>query len=138
MTEADVIQPSASIASPGLGIRYIGQHCYAYSGGITVNNETKTALEFTTGAGLCSVLFYHSGIFAYVGATKTLQMKISFNDNVVIFASRLTSATQSIIDIDPIPAIIPPLTNVKVEVISDNAADIPHYVSMTGRVYGAT
>ena len=50
MTEADVIQPSASTASPGLGIRYIGEHCYAYN----LLQQTTSAdphLDFTSGSG---------------------------------------------------------------------------------------
>jgi len=141
MPEPDIIPISASIASTGKGIRYIGtgnrQYTYAYSGSIIVNNNTVTALEFTTGAGVCSVLFYHSGLFAYMSSSKTLQMRITFNGEVVIFTSRLTAATNSMVDIDPIPAIIPPLTNVKVEVLSDMAGNIEHFISMTGRVYGA-
>ena len=34
MPETDTIPVSASVASTGLGIRYIGEHCYAYSGTI--------------------------------------------------------------------------------------------------------
>jgi len=135
MAKAEGIPPTASTASVGLGIRYVGNWTYAYSGSIIVNNNTVTALEFTTGAGVCSVLFYHSGLFAYMSSSKTLQMRISFNDNVVIFTSRLTAATNGMVDMDPIPAIMPPFTTVKVEVLSDMAGNIEHFISMTGRVY---
>ena len=138
MAMAESLPPDASTASTGLGIRYIvPDRVYAFSGAIPLNNETKTALEFTTGAGVCSVLFYHSGRFAYIGSNKAIEMKISFNDNVVIFTSRLTSATSGYMDMDPIPAIIPPFTVVKVEVISDDTGSIANFISMTGRVYGA-
>ena len=49
------IQPEASVATTGLGIRYIGDYCYAYSGVIDlVGASTETQLEFTTGSGLIS------------------------------------------------------------------------------------
>ena len=51
MPETDTIPVSASVASTGPGIRYIGDHAYAYSGVITVNNTTTTLLDFTTGVG---------------------------------------------------------------------------------------
>ena len=52
MTEADVIQPSASVASTGLGIRYIGDYAYAYSGPVAANNTETALLDFTSGSGV--------------------------------------------------------------------------------------
>ena len=53
MTEADVIQPSASVASTGKGIRYIGEYAYAYSGSLAVGTGAfEDLLEFTTGSGI--------------------------------------------------------------------------------------
>ena len=52
MPDTDTIPVSASIASTGLGIRYIGDHCYAYSGEVNVANVELSLLDFTTGSGL--------------------------------------------------------------------------------------
>ena len=53
MPETDTIPVSASIASTGKGIRYIGDHAYAYSGAVALDNTTdeNTYLEFTSGSG---------------------------------------------------------------------------------------
>jgi len=50
MEEAEGIPPTASVASPGLGLRYIGEHCYAYN----LLQQTTSAdphLDFTSGDG---------------------------------------------------------------------------------------
>ena len=57
MPETDTIPVSASIASTGKGIRYIGSHAYAYSGSVGVDNNETTLLEFTTGAGYITAIF---------------------------------------------------------------------------------
>ena len=55
MPETDVIPTSASVASTGPGIRYIGDHCYAMSGAITSTGSATGAdtsyLNFVTGTG---------------------------------------------------------------------------------------
>ena len=51
MMKAEPLPPDASIASTGLGIRYIGDYVYAYSGLYVASTTVETKLEFTTGAG---------------------------------------------------------------------------------------
>ena len=51
MPETDTIPVSAGIASTGKGIRYIGDHCYAYSGTFQAATSAATMLSFTTGSG---------------------------------------------------------------------------------------
>ena len=59
MPETDTIPVSASVASTGKGIRYIGDYAYAYSGtdAITAAAGETTKLEFTTGSGLIVAQF---------------------------------------------------------------------------------
>ena len=47
------IQPSANVAATGLGIRYIGEHCYALSGQFGTGDvqSLTTMLNFSTGSG---------------------------------------------------------------------------------------
>ena len=53
MPDTDTIPVSASIASTGKGIRYIGDYAYAYSGALAAAGSPGTDyLDFTTGAGL--------------------------------------------------------------------------------------
>ena len=48
------IQPGASIAATGLGIRYIGNYAYAYSGPVAADNTAggTALLDFTSGSGV--------------------------------------------------------------------------------------
>ena len=53
MPETDTIPVSASVASTGLGIRYIGDWAYANSGWLSVATGADTVLlDFTSGAGM--------------------------------------------------------------------------------------
>ena len=47
MPETDTIPVSASVASTGKGIRYIGNHAYAYSGIVAVDTNLTTLLDFS-------------------------------------------------------------------------------------------
>ena len=51
MPETDTIPVSASIASTGKGIRYIGDYAYALSGKVACNNTGATIIESITGSG---------------------------------------------------------------------------------------
>ena len=84
MPETDVIPTSASVASTGKGIRYIGDHAYAYSGAVVTGgggSADGTVLEFTTGSG------YISGQLMYqvddLGGP-TLYVEVKINDVVVL------------------------------------------------------
>ena len=51
MPETDTIPVSASIASTGKGIRYIGNWAYALSGKVACDNTGATIIESITGSG---------------------------------------------------------------------------------------
>ena len=48
----DPVQPEASVVQTGLGIRYVQDWAYAYSGVVQANGADKTALDFISGTGL--------------------------------------------------------------------------------------
>ena len=52
MPDTDTIPVSASVASTGLGIRYIGDFAYAYSGPVAADNTATALLDFTSGSGV--------------------------------------------------------------------------------------
>ena len=134
MTEADVIQPSASIASPGLGIRYIGNWAYAYSGGVSVNNVETDLLNFTSGSGFI-VAIWRADYFENAG--DDARWILYFNEVKVssITANRNYEAGRE----SPVNIIIPPYTIVKITAqnITDTSV-LELMTSLTGRVYGAT
>ena len=134
MTEADVIQPSASIASPGLGLRYIGAHCYAYSGVKTATNVETTYLEFdTNGASyiIAKIQFSYCHI-----ATDDYVYRFYLNDQIVQQYAIGAGTTQN--GDDTINLVIPPGTKVKLTAQNvTDTSDQQQIVSLVGRVYGA-
>jgi len=135
MTAAGVIQPSASIASTGKSIRYIGDYAYAYSG--LVENAAggggnpSTLLEFTTGSGLI-VANISWGIKHGGGSDSYFTVKL--NDLDVFNATATT--TGGAIPFTPLTFIIPPFTKVEVlwgiDAVTEDGTS-----QFTGRVYGA-
>ena len=136
MTEADVIQPSASIASPGKGIRYIGKppemFAYAYSGDVDVNNGV-TVLDFTTGSGFINGKIYMAGNWGEAGANFVL-FTLDFNGlTVITIGERRDLGAGSD---QPFNIIIPPLTHVEAKYAGVGVSTLFTTV-ITGRVYGA-
>jgi len=128
------VQPNASVAATGLGIRYIGQYCYAYSGEVAVANTELALLEFTSSGIIVGELQVGSNS----AENEDYEMKIYFNDQI-IFSNTFHQQGATYVNIaSAIPLIIPPYTNVKVTL--DNIADTDSRiwtVGITGKVYGA-
>jgi len=126
----EIIPANASVVSTGLGIRYIGDWAYAYSGTSNPGTGPTTFLEFTTGAGLIVGKFELNADYAGTGGNNLL-IEIYFNDIKIVFERDVGN--------DFVPGdtsydvIIPPFTGVKVDVSSGAA---PANVNFTGRVYG--
>ena len=138
MPHTDTIPVSASIASTGKGIRYVGNYAYAYSGAVALDNTTNenTYLEFTTGSGIIVGNFQANNNDTGAG-TDDMFYQIYFNDIVVM--GYLAGGSKTYSDPDNlVPIIIPPLTNVKCTVQdTTQASTIKNTLSITGRVYGA-
>ena len=138
MTEADVIQPSASIASTGKGIRYIGEHVYALSGAIESGGSASSAdtsyLNFVSGAGY--IVAKINWLNNQTSDTADNFINIKFND-VTVFAGRFkTGSDANHQNPKTLHLLIPPLT--KFEFLFDSsAAAVSNTVVLVGRVYGA-
>jgi len=135
MPKTDAIPVSASIASVGKGIRYIGTRCYAYSGIITPTgggSADTVALDFTIGgAGYILAEVQASSHSESSGAVRFTD--IIFNGLVV--ARIHTDNGPDFANYFPAIIIIPPETHVVVKVGQE--ASIPFTITLTGRVYGA-
>jgi hypothetical protein len=138
MTEADVIQPSASIASTGKGIRYIGKdHCYAFSGAVSATNAYATILEFTTGSGFILAQFQCEIAHDYTGDNQSF--RFHFNDVIVQHYVVTGAVPNGFGASTPVIFLIPPFTKVLVDGRNESSADpYDRFVTLTGRVYGAT
>ena len=140
MPHTDTTPVSASIASTGKGIRYIGDHCYAFAGEYTANATTTNVLDFTTGSGYISGEFRLSG-FADMGSPATgavASMRVKFNGNTVLdLASRGGEDADSGFS-DKAKAIVPPFTHVTCDIDANiTSGSIDGTISLVGRVYGA-
>ena len=81
MPETDTIPVSASVASTGPGIRYIGDYAYAYSGLIETDNTISNLLDFTTGAGIIQGRVQFN--IDETGAGEAFEHQVLFNELVV-------------------------------------------------------
>ena len=131
------VQPSASVASSGLGIRYVGNWVYGLSGQIIVSNDTSTQFDFTSGSGIIVGHYQFFVDVADMDDNKVLGFEIYFNDIRVIESKHYTSSPGSVYDFDnPINLIIPPFTDVKITASTNDASNVETYGVLTGRVYG--
>ena len=83
MAKAEGIPPTASVASVGPGIRYIGNWAYAFSGDITdagSGSAATTLLDFTSGTGLIVARF---NWVAAVNANTDIYLDLLFNSESV-------------------------------------------------------
>jgi hypothetical protein len=127
------VQANASVAATGLGIRYVGDYCYAYNN-LGASTASANIFEFTTGSGVIVGNIELNPQFNYSnGATGFTRLRIKFNEALIgLLFQESSDFYRSHMNL-----IIPPLTEVVVEVISseDTAAEIIT-VGFTGRVYG--
>ena len=114
------------------------KHAYAYSGNIAIPTSTDTTvLDFTTGSEYIMSNFVWFGDIAYLSSSKVIVYKIQFNDVIVYDNSRLTHSAHSWADQDVIPFIIPPFTNVKAIIFTDDTGEQTFGCAITGKVKGA-
>ena len=117
MPDTDTIPVSASVASTGKGIRYIGDHAYWIPTAIAAQASSIVIGDFTTGTG------YILGTFTLNGAIQmdnpadfdSVAMQIEFNGAVAQLLltgnSALDAPTQASVEM-----LIPPFTNVVITV----------------------
>jgi len=138
MVLAEPLPPDASTASTGRGIRYIGEHCYAFSGTYAASTNPQTTLNFTTGMGYIVGRFQFNGMFnpATAASGSTGGCLITFNDMDTLIL-KVDGAEEDMPSYASEDVIIPPFTHV-VAVIdaSDNDAAQVGTTNFTGRVYG--
>jgi len=139
MAEPDVIPTSASVASSGLGIRYISNWAYGYSGQTSLTSAGPiTMLDFTSGSGVIVALVQSGHDTTQMSGSQSLSTEIQFNEVVIYDHLTLyTSADTQTADLgSPIHLIIPPFTHVQIIGQTSDTGPIPTTYQLTGRVYG--
>ena len=119
---------------PAQALEYAGPLVYAYSGTISINDETKTMFEFQTGSNLIKAKFSFGINLDVIYTSKFIGYIITLNDSIVM-KSIMDDNVQEGFDNDPCRLVLPPYTNVKIEAITNSATDNETYGVITGRVY---
>jgi len=126
-----------STGSVGKTLNYIGEHVYAYSGGMPASTTSAVALNFTTGNHYLTGIFQVNQALQYAAANVTaVNMQITLNGEVVVLmivgyigADSATVATQELL--------IPPNSTIEVSLRfdADQSAQLS-CVTYSGRVHG--
>jgi len=130
----DPVQPEASVVQTGLGIRYVGEFAYAFSGNIEITNAPRTSadipmLDFTTGAGILvgTICFTEDSV-----GNDEVYFEITINGESVILV-KYDATPPNEISI-PYPITIPPLSHVQVKWGCSGNDTATAW--LTGRIYG--
>jgi len=126
------VQPEASIASTGKGIRYIGDHCYAYSGVINLTGSAVDYLDFTTGSGYIIAKIKISADWSGLGSSE-LYIQFYVNGELVMF-ERDTGNNYVPGNLEW-PIFLPPNTRLQVQLNAGATQEAD--IIFVGRVYGA-
>jgi len=136
MAEAEGIPPTASVASVGPNLRYVGQFAYGYSGRIAVGNSEILLMDFITGSGLITAkvqFFYAVDTSQNPNFAYTIKINGAVVSKYVVNgSSTYTSAN------NPVFLVIPPESHI--ELIAQNVEDsstLTQSALITGKVHGA-
>ena len=120
----------------GTGLNYIGDHAYAYSGGIDVDENVTSLLKFTTGGLYVKGRFQPQYFVANAGqATEDYRFAVKF-DSQEVSSTLIAEGTDRDAFYNVVNLIIPPYT--KVEITAANVTDTNTRAVgaiVTGRVY---
>jgi len=127
----DPVQPGASVAAPGLGIRYIGEHAYAYSGAISFDDSGTEGFNFISGSGYI-VAKLNFDVTTTSADDITVTLNLNGSD---VYQPQFFDANHEIPQ--PLHFIIPPRTIVKLTFTNSDSTIMTGYAVLKGRVYGA-
>jgi len=138
MAEAEGIPPTASVASKGFSVRYIGEYCYAYNH-VTATTAQQLVLDFTTGDGIIvgEFTFYQFQNPADPHDNASTAGELRFNGETVaslgLGTDSFDSPTQGHVKV-----VIPPFTRVEcyLDGTQSDVSDLGSVV-LSGRVYDA-
>jgi len=126
---------TATFLGPNKGLSTLGEHCYSFSGSITVAQNTETTLsEFQTGKFYIRGGVSIQGNFDSMGSSG-LAVNIYLNGTKIV-ESETSASNDSVAPFDyPLQIIVPPNTEVKITV--SKAASGNHAIQslLTGRTY---
>ena len=136
----EAVPSNASVASTGKGLRYIGRHCYAWSGTQAVANESKEVLNFTTGAGYIVGNFYYQLDTTNLTAGNEVGYSVTINGEEIALSKGGEPAGSGLNTVTTpyeLKLVIPPFSLVVVDLISTDPDNMTMGMTFAGRVYGA-
>ena len=126
---------SNSFTGPQEALEIAGDHAYAYSGLVTVNNNTVTSLTFTTGNFLFAGQLQTTGNMAQMAGNTIVTTELSLNGSKIIRSMWHSQSAGEDASNDLFPIIIPAYTIVLVELSINESADRELFSTLTGRIY---
>lgn len=132
----ETVAPEASVASTGLGLRYIGdKYAYAYSGAITITSGSYTdGLNFTTGSGF---ILANLQIWTPDVTGSDLFYQVTLNGVVMVQQANNNPAGSGAAGMEtPVKLLLPPFSQVEISGQRGSGSDYDVYFTLTGRVYG--
>ena len=133
------VQPSASVSAVGLGLRYIGNYCYAFSGEYNAADALQIELDFTSGSGFIHATFGFCGAVdpANINAGTKGLFRVNFN-GLLVAQVKIGTHEEDMPTSYEMNLIVPPHTHVTVTNLdSSSTTTFKQMVYITGRVYGA-
>jgi len=122
-------------AGTGSNLNYIGDRVYAISGEITVNSNTVTQLDFTTGPEYIMATYQFGFDSTNMSGSDRLGYIVQFNGTKIYEMIPLLKPDYAIMSIDPLNLVIPPFTRVTIESITTEGADVGTWGVIAGRYY---
>lgn len=125
------IGSNASFSGPQKGLTIIGDHCYAYSGSVTIDTSPTDFVNFTTGKYYSVVKLQ---IDSTAGSGNNLDFLVKMNGNIIVENEIANDYQVYPAFSNALELIIPPLTEVQ---INGAVATAPKNwtLVLTGRVY---
>ena len=127
------IGSNATFLGGNKGLSIVGDHCYAYSGEVNVDNNATTLLFFKS---LKGYLKAKLSVACAEVSGDNYTVDVQFN-GVPVYSNVYNNTYQAYpYGVSPFPLIIPPLTEVKIIMQNiSNSNDTDWTMSITGRVY---
>jgi len=127
------VQPGASVAATGLGIRYVGDYAYAFSGQVAIINSETDLLNFHTSSG---IIVGHFDFQSNDNTAEDIRFIVKMNGEIIYQIHNPNSPAGALWQV-PINIIIPPSSNVILSAQFLNNVTYNCTAVITGRVYGA-
>lgn len=122
----------------GGSINYIGSRVYGYSGNVSLTNEVKDMLVFSTGSELIEAQVNFSNTTEALSSGTRTGIIITFNGEIILDCNWIFSATTNYqYQLQPIPLIIPPYTDVVIQCQSTDGDAIDFNALITGKIIDA-